>query len=245
MYNLVIALLAGVLVTVAVKLAGFSIWAGLVPGTIVFLGGYILLARRTATAIQKLSSEAQAELSALPPNPRDQKAKIEKAIKLLEQGLVYEKWQFLIGPELHAQIAMIKYMTGDLDGAQTNFAQASSRNGMAKAIEGALWYRKKDFSRMETAFESAVKASKKEPLVWAAYAWCVLQNKDKDKALKILARAVETNPTDEKLKASLTQLQNDKKLKMKPYEPMWWQFGLEAPPAQFAGGGRQVRFQRR
>ena len=245
MYNLVIALLAGVVVTVAIKLLGFSIWAGLVPGTIVFLGGYVLLARRTAAAIQKLSGEAQTELSSLPPNPKEQKAKIDRAIKLLEQGLVYEKWQFLIGPELHAQIAMIKYMTGDLDGAQGNFARASSRNGMAKAIEGALWYRKKDLARMETAFESAVKASKKEPLVWAAYAWCVLQNKDKDKALKILSRAVETNPTDEKLKASLTQLQNDKKLKMKPYEPMWWLFGLEAPPQLFAGGGRQVRFQRR
>ena len=245
MYNLAIALFLGVVVTLAVKLAGFSIWAGLVPGSIAFVGSYVLLARRVAQRIQKISTEAQNELQSLPPNPREQKAKIERAVKLLEQGLVYDKWQFLIGPELHAQIAMIKYMTGDLDGAQPHFAKASSRNGMSKAIEGALWFRKKDYAKMGAAFEVAVKASKKEPILWAVYAWCSLQLKDKDKALKILARAVETNPTDEKLKNSLTQLQNDKRLKMKPYEPMWWQFGLEAPPMQMPSGGRQVRFQRR
>lgn len=245
MYNLVLALLVGLAVTLGVKFAGYPIWAGLVPGVIALLGSYVVLARRVATKIQKLSSEAQAELSSLPPNPRDQKARIERAVKLLEQGLVWDKWQFLIAAELHAQIAMIKYMTGDLDGAQTNFAQASGRNGMSKAIEGALHYRKKDFPKMEAAFEAAVKASKKEPILWAVYAWCALQQKDKEKALKVLARAVEINPTDEKLKNSLTQLQNDKKLKMKPYEPMWWQFGLEAPPMQAPGGGRQVRFQRR
>lgn len=244
MYNLLIALVVGVVVTVAIKLAGFAIWAGLVPGTIAFLGTYFLLARRTGQQIQKITSEAQVELSSVPPNERERKLRVDKAIKLLESALVYEKWQFLIGPELHAQIAMIKYMTGDLEGAERNFKKSSPRNGLALAMEGALKYRKKDFAGMEKSFEAATKAQKKEPMIWAAYAWCVLQQKDKDKALKILARAVETNPSDEKLKNSLAQLQNDKKLKMKPYEPLWWQFGLEAPPMQMAPG-RQVRFQRR
>ena len=36
---------------------------------------------------------------------------------------------------------------------------------------------------------------------------------------------------------------NDKRVKMKAYEPMWWQFGLEAP-VQMMGGPR-VRFMRR
>ena len=43
--------------------------------------------------------------------------------------------------------------------------------------------------------------------------------------------------------AGLTALQNDKKLKMKPYEPMWWQFGLESPPMAM-GNQRRVQFQR-
>ena len=67
-------------------------------------------------------------------------------------------------------------------------------------------------------------------------------------ALAVLARGAEANPADEKLKGSLVQLQNDKRLKMKPYEPLWWQFGLESPPPQMmggGGGGRRVQFTRR
>src|SRR3954454_2363009 len=152
MYNLLIALLIGVVVTAAVKLFGFAIWAGIVPGTIAFLGSYFLLARRIGQKVQKITSEAQVELSAVPPNERERKVRIDKAIKLLETALVYDKWQFLIGSELHAQIGMIKYMTGDLEGAQKDFQHASVRNGLARAMEGALYYRKKDFAKMTEAF---------------------------------------------------------------------------------------------
>jgi hypothetical protein len=78
------------------------------------------------------------------------------------------------------------------------------------------------------------------------YAWCLLQNKDKDGALRVLARAVDENPKDAKLQGSLSQLQNDKRLKMKPYEPMWRQFGLETPPMMPPmGGGRRMQFSTR
>ena len=108
---------------------------------------------------------------------------------------------------------------------------------MAKAMEGALHYQQKDFAAMRKSFDNAIVAGKKEPLMWAVYAWCLVQSGDKTQALQVLGRGVETNPTDEKLKGSLSALQNDKRLKMKPYEPMWWQFGLESPPPQMMGGG--------
>lgn len=243
MYNLLIAFAAGLVITAAVTLFGFPVWAGIIPGVLALLGTFVLLARRIATKVQVLVGSAQKELSTSPANQREQKAKIEKAVKILEAGLAYDKWQFMVGPEIHAQIAMIKYMVKDYDGAFPHFQKASSRNYMAKAMEGALYYQRKDYSKMQACFEEAVKSGKKEAVVWAVYAWCQQQLKEKDKALKIMARAVEANPSEEKLKAGLNALQNDKKLKMKPYEPMWWQFGLENPPLQ--AGGRQVRFERR
>jgi tetratricopeptide (TPR) repeat protein len=244
MYNLLIALAAGIAIAAAVMLFGFPIWAGIIPGVVALLGTFVLLARRVATRVQALVGAAQKELSSPPANQREQKAKIDKAVKILEEGLAYDRWQFMVGPEIHAQIAMIKYMVKDHDGALAHFQKGSPRNYMAKAMEGALYYQRKDYSKMEACFEAAVKSGKKEALVWAVYAWCQQQLKEKDKALRIMARAVEANPTEEKLKAGLNALQNDKKLKMKPYEPMWWQFGLENPPLQ-AMGGRQVRFERR
>ncbi len=244
MINLLISLAIGVAVTLLVKLAGFSIWAGLVPGLIAFFGAFILLARRVIVKIQALMATAQKDLQTQSANPREQKARIEKAVKILEQGLAYEPWQFGVGGEIHANIGMIQYMVGDLEGAQSHFVKGSARNYMAKALQGALFYRKKDLTQMEGSFEAAVKHGKKEAIVWAAYAWCLVESKQKDKALSVLARAVQTNPSDEKLKSNLSALQNDKRLKMQGYAPLWWQFGLEAPPTNFQGG-RPVRYQRR
>jgi len=249
MYNLLIALAVGLVVGVLVTLLGFSWWAGLIPGLIAFLGAYILLARRIATRVGALTTAAQKELSVQASNKREQQTRIDRAIKILEEGLQYQKWQFLIASEIHAQIGMIKYMVRDLDGAATHLEKASARNYMAKAMQGALYFQKKDTAKMKSSFEAAVSSGKKEGIVWAVYAWCLLQLKDKDEAQKVLARGVETNPSDEKLKNALTSLQNDKRLKMKAWEPMWWQFGLEAPPMPVMGGGGgrggRVQFVRR
>lgn len=246
MYNLLISLAVGIAIALGIKLVGYSLWAGLIPGTLAFAFTFILLARRVAKRIQVLMDAVQKEFATQATNQKEATQKVERAVKMLEQGLVYDKWQLMVGPELHAQIGMLKYMVKDLDGAQAHFSKSGPRNYMAKALEGALHYQRKNFTAMEASFEAAVKTGKKESVIWAAYAWCLLQNKDKDKALKVLARAVETNPSDEKLKGSLTQLQNDKRLKMKPYEPTWWQFGLEAPPMPTmgggGGGGRRVQF---
>ncbi len=245
MYSLLIsfAIATGVF---AIFAALFSPWAAIIPATLALVLANYLLARRVGKKIQELATEAQKEIQAASTSTSKemQKQRMDKGIKLLEQGFKYDKWQFLVGAEIHAQIGMIKYMTKDLEGAQTHFAKAHSRNYMARAMEGALFFQKKDFPKMEEAFEHAVKSGKKEALVWAVYAWCELQRKDKDKALKIMGRAVEANPSDDKLKAGLTALQNDKKLKMKAYEPLWWQFGLEAPPMELTGG-RRVQFVRR
>lgn len=245
MYNLLISLGVGIALILGLQLVGASLVAGIIPGVLAFILTFVLLARWVAKRMQLLMDSVQKEFAAQATNPKDAQQKVERAVKTLEQGLVYDKWQLMVGPEIHAQIAMLKYMVKDLDGAQAHFAKASPRNYMAKALHGALYYQRKDYPAMEAAFEEAVKAGKKESIIWAAYAWCLVQLKEKDKALRVLARAVETNPSDEKLKASLTQLQNDKRLKMKPYEPTWWQFGLEAPPMPTMGGGgsgRRVQF---
>ena len=40
MYNLLIAFAAGVLVTIAVRLAGLPLLAGVIPGVLIFVGAY-------------------------------------------------------------------------------------------------------------------------------------------------------------------------------------------------------------
>ena len=248
MINLVLSLAIGLGIAVLIRLGFDFPWvAAIIPGTIGFIGSFILLGRRTFLKLQAINTEVQRELQAMPPNPREQKIKIEKAIKMLEGALIHERWQFLVGAEIHGQIGIIKYMVKDTEGAVPELAKANPRNYLAQAMLAAIAFQKKDYPAMERRFESAVTHGKKEGLMWAAYAWCLLQIKEKDKAIKVLGRAVALNASDEKLKGALSALQNDKKLKMKPWEPGWWQLGLEAPPQQqpvFAGGGRSMRFRR-
>lgn len=248
MINLALSLAAGLAVALLIKLGfGFPWVAAIIPGTIAFIAAFILLGRRIFVKIQAINAEVQKELQAMPPNPREQKVRIDKAIKLLETALQFERWQFLVAAEVHGQIGMIKYMVKDTEGAVPALAKANPRNYLAQAMLGAIAFQKKDAAAMEKRFEAAVTNGKKEGLMWASYAWCLLQNKERDKAIKVLARGVEANPSDEKLKAALVALQNDKKLKMKAWEPGWWQLGLEAPQQpqpMFAGGGRGMRFRR-
>ncbi len=245
MYNLLIALVAGLLVAGLVKLAGFSLLAGIIPGTIVFLAVFIVLGRRSFVQLQTVVQAVQTELSSMTANKKEQQAKADKALKILEAALPMGKWQFMVEGEIYGQIGMIKHLFKDYEGALAAFARSSKRNYFARAMQGAIYFQKKDDSAMKSAFESAVKHGNKEGLMWAAYAWCLVQTKQSDAAIKVLARAVEQNPSDEKLKKALSALQNDKRLKMSPWEPMWWQLGLENPPVQqvqFAGGGRRRGF---
>lgn len=245
MINLLLSLAAGVVAAVVIKLLGFHLLAGILPGTLIFVGLYVVLGRRSFMKLQAVMQQVQAELSTMnPSNKKEQQVKADKAVKLLEAALPLGRWQFLLEGEVHGQIGMIKYLFKDYEGAMTSFLKTGPRNYFARAMQAAILFQKKDFGGMEKSFEDAVKHGKKEGLMWAAYAWCLLQNKESDKALRVLARAVEANPSDEKLKTALTAVQNDKRLKMKAWEPMWWQLGLEQPPMpqpQFFQG-RRPRF---
>lgn len=249
MINLLLALALGTATVLAIKLSGFTLVAGLIPGFLVLVASFVGLAYRTGKKLQATMKLVQEELSSMPPNPKEQKAKGDKAIKLLESILPLGRWQFLVEAELHGQIGLIKFLFKDYEGAMASFLKTHSRNYMARAYQAAVYFQRKDYPAMEKAFEEAVTSGKKEGIVWAAYAWCLEQTKQSDKAIAVLARAVATNPSDDKLKGALTALQNDKRLKMKAWEPMWWQFGLEAPPVmqpQFIGGrGGRARFARR
>lgn len=244
MINLLIALAAGAAVVILVKALGFSLIAGVIPGTVVFLAVFVVLGRRSFMQLQAVVQAVQTELSSMTQNKKEQQVKAEKAVKMLEAALPLSKWQFLLEGEIYGQIGMIKHLFKDYEGALAAFQKASNRNYFAQAMKAAIYFQKKDFTSMRSAFENAVKHGNKESLMWAAYAWCLLQNKENDDALRVLSRGVEQNPSDEKLKKALSALQNDKRLKMSPWEPMWWQLGLENPPlmqAQFAGPGARRR----
>ncbi len=240
MINLLIS--TGVAVAIALIFVGlgFGVWASTLPAMVVFLASNILLTRRVGKKVQVLATAAQKEIAA---------QKFDKGIKILEEGLQFEKWQLLVGPELHANIGILYYVQKRFDEARPHLQKSSKRGptgARARAMLACLAFQDHNEPAMANFFEQAVKAGKKESIVWAVYAWCVNKLGKRDQAIEVLSRAVAANPTDEKLKAGLVSLQNEKKLKMKAYSFEWLQFHLEKPPPDFSpNGGRRVVYQRR
>src|SRR4051812_14546543 len=128
MINLAVSLGLGILVAVVIRLLGFPIYAGVIPGTIVFLGVFVVLGRRTFNQIQKLMTQVQTELQSIPPNAKERKVRVDKVVKMLEAALPLGRWQFLVEGQIWGQIGSLKYLFDDYEGAQDAFAKANSRD---------------------------------------------------------------------------------------------------------------------
>jgi tetratricopeptide (TPR) repeat protein len=243
MYNALLSLAAGLAVTLAVGLGTTFGWiAAIVPGLVALIAAYLVLARRTWKQLERVFETAQKELMA---------QRFDKGLQTLQGGFALAPWQFLVASQLHSQIGVLRYLRQDFDGALPHLEQSFSRHGVARAMLAVSRYRKRDLEGMRRTFQDAVKANKREGLTWATWAWIEEKEGRHDEAISVLSRGVKANPSDEKLKAALQVLQNDKKLKLgKLYGEQWFQFHLERVPAEMmsapgARSGRRVVFQRR
>ena len=243
MYNLLISLAAGIAVTLAIRFGTSFGWAAsILPGVITALAAYFVLARRTWKQLEALFGETQRELQA---------QRIDRAVQVLERGFALGPWQFLVRSQIHAQIGVLLYVKRDFDKALPHLEKSFSRHWLAQAMLAVSRWRRRDLVGMERTFEQTVKTSKKEGLVWCVYAWLLEKEDRHADAVKVLGRGVAVNSSDEKLKAALQTLQNDKKLKLgKLYGEQWFQFHLEAMPPQFVNpslmrGSRRAIYGRR
>ncbi len=236
MINLAISLLAAAAGLLVFRLgAHLSVLAAILPTIGVFLVVFLLLNRRISQRVQALMAAVQKDLSA---------GRAEKAMEALRAGFPLARWQFLLGSQLNGALGVLLYAKKEFDEALPHLQRSFFRDWQAQATLGALYFQRKDYEKMAEAFERAVKAGKNEGLSWSAYAYCWQKAGDHDKAQAVMARAVEANPSDDRLKSNLAALQNKKKMKMRAYEPAWFQFHLERLPPELSGGKRVV-WQRR
>src|SRR5690554_3978844 len=140
MYNLIIALAAGLITAVLFGMifgvGSWSIVYGIVPGLLVFVGVYIWLARRSLNKIQALGDQAQAQLQA---------RNIDRAIEVFKQGYDVAKWQFMIEQQLDAQIGTIYFVAERFDEAEPYLKTAFTKNWTAQGMLGVLYYKRRKF----------------------------------------------------------------------------------------------------
>lgn len=223
MLNLIISLAAGIVVGVTVALSThLGAAAAIIPGTVVAIAAFLVLVRRTWKQLEALFDAVQKEL---------QSQKVDKALQLLQGGFRLAPWQFLVASQLHSNIGILLFVKGDTEASLPHLEKSFSRNWIARAMLGVARYRARDLAGMTRVLDEAVKANKKEGLLWQVYGWILEKEGRHADAIALLGRATAANPGDEKLKASLQALQNGKKLKLgKLYAEQWFQFRLEAVP---------------
>ena len=246
MYNLLISLAAGVAVTLLFGFTlgsdGFSVIYGLVPGLIAFGAAFFFLMRRTLKQVESLSNEAQQYL---------QSRNTDRAVELLKEGYELQKWQFLVKPQIDAQIGQILFMNKKFDEAERYLRNAFKGNLIRKLFLGRLWmawamlgviyYKQKKHDKMIATFEEATATNKKESLLWNLYAYCLWKTGKRDKAIDVLNEAIDSGIGDDRTKKNLKALKNNRKMKMRGWDMMWYQFHLDRPPMQ----RQQAQFRRR
>jgi tetratricopeptide (TPR) repeat protein len=247
MYNLAISLSSSITVFLAFWFSlphDYRPWAILIALTM-FLGLNFFLSKRTLKQVEALMGQVTKEL---------QNQKFEKAIRTLKSGYKFGKWQFFVEPQINSQIGSIYYLMKEDDNAFTYLLKGFTKHWVAMAMLAILYMKKKDKTNMVATFEKAAKATPKEGMLWSLYAYCMLKEGDRDKALEVLGRGLAKLPGDDKLKANQTAVANKEKMKMRNYGDLWTQFYLEKSPpvgqkipaymqalAQRSGGRRMVR----
>jgi tetratricopeptide (TPR) repeat protein len=142
-----------------------------------------------------------------------------------------------------ALIGQFHWWKGDQEAALPYLERAAKAQWPARVMLAIARWRRRDLAGMRKVFEETLKVrgTKKQGLVWCAYAWFLEREDQHDDAVKVLARGVSSNPTDDKLKSALQSVQNGKKLKIGKLYMEWYNFGVEAPPQMMPPGFRPGR----
>jgi tetratricopeptide (TPR) repeat protein len=237
MYNLLISIAIAVVTALAFGFGlgggSFKFVYGIAPALIAGLAAYFVLARRSMKQVQAINERAQVEF---------QNQNFEKGIDILKEAYDIAKWQFLVESIINAQIGTVLFMTKKFDQAEPFLKKAFKKNWTARAMLAVHYYKKKKYDRMEEAFEEAVQHNKKESLLWNLYAYCQWKRRKRDEAISILNRGLEHIEDDERTRANLEALQNKRKMKMRGWNMMWYQFHLDRPPARQMNAPAHFRY---
>lgn len=233
MYSILISVGSGVVVTI---LFGYlfgrpniSVGAGIVPGIIVMIGVWITVGRKIGKKLEALMLRFQDEVQPKgmqKPDPQ----RIERAIEILKSGYQYRKWNLLVGPQLDGQIGMAYYVDKKFDKAEPYLQTAMGRHWIAKSMLAVLHFKRKQYDEMKAIFDKTVKKAKKEGFLWNLYAYCLWKAGDRDGAIDVLSRGLEVLSDDQRLEGNRLALQRKKKMKMRGWNEMWYQFHLDKPP---------------
>jgi len=220
MYNLLISCGVAVLLFLILKFAAGLYWLMcLLIATLAFMGVFYFLSRYIMKKVAAVMDTATKDLQA---------QRVEKGIRELKGAFKYAKWQIYLEGQLNAQIGSIYYMRRDFSNAFPYLEKSFFKNWVSMGMLAITYMKRNKPETMRSTFEKAVQGSPKEPLLWSLYAYCLCEINDQEGAKSTLEKGLKKIPGNESLKSNLELLREGKKMKMRQFGDMWFQFHLES-----------------
>ena len=149
-----------------------------IAGLIVFMLIYILLLKQIMNRINVAMESVQKDIMANRP---------EAAIHKLESmQKKYANWQFFIKKQMNAQIGMVYYLRRDFTKAYDYLQEGFVRHWVAMAMLAIIQMKRNQPKNMIATFDKALAVTRKEPLLWNLYAFCLDKIGDRNKAVIIM-----------------------------------------------------------
>jgi tetratricopeptide (TPR) repeat protein len=218
--NLLLGLGAALAVVLLSSLLSIKLWISLPIGILAGAALFIWQGRKVQQELEKIFTRAGDLMK---------KQQFDKAIEAMKEGYRFSSRQFLVKGSIDGQIGVVQYLRKKNEEAEPLLASASMQHYIAKAMLGILQWKRGEKKKARETFDLALKTGKKESLLYAVYAYVLVEMGDRDKAIEILNRGLGICKGDERLITNRNLLQNGKALKMKAYGEQWYQFLLERP----------------
>ncbi|MBJ20637.1 MAG: hypothetical protein GY910_27265 [bacterium] len=233
MYTIFIAMLIGATSgAIWTVLALWKTWQmGIVLFVLVSLVAFIVLSRVLAKRIEPRFMGIQKQIQA---------GQTQIAIAQLEEMMPLARWQVMLKGQIHAQIGLLAFASGDEKRAEEHLAKAGMRATEAKLAHAALEYRAGRKDKARAALDIAIRANKKQIMPYHVYAWMLAKDGERDAAINKLVEAEKVEKSNESTQENLGRLRNGKKLNMKRFGMAWFGLQLEKPPAQYRAGQGQA-----
>jgi uncharacterized protein HemY len=218
--NLLLGLGVAIGVILVLALLKVSLWIGIPLGIIGGTTLFIYLGRKVQAELEGIFTRAS-ELM--------RKQQFDPAIEVMKEGYKLGPRQFMVKGSIDGQIGVVQYLRKKNEEAEPLLRSASFQHYVAKAMLGILQWKRGEKKQAKETFNLALKAAKKESLLYSVYAYVLNEMKERDHAVEILNRGLKVCEGDERLVTNRNQLQNNKPMKMKVYGDQWYQFMLERP----------------
>jgi predicted Zn-dependent protease len=218
--NLLLGLGLAIAVALVLMLLKVTLWITLPLALVAGLALFIYLGRKVQAQLESIFNRA-AELL--------KRQQFDRAIEVMKEGYRLAPRQFMVRSSIDGQIGVVQYLRRKPQEAEPLLRSAGFQHYIAKAMLAILQWKRGERKEAKETFRLALKSGRKESLLYAVYAYVLVEMKERDRAVDVLNQGLRICKGDERLLVNRNNLQNNKPMKMKVYGEQWYQFMLERP----------------